>query len=71
MKNTLEWIDSRLKDAKEWISTQEKRIVKITQLEQQKFLKNEDSFETVSSILTSDRSLKEKKTKEQKTYLKK
>ena len=36
MKNTLEWINSRLNDTEEQISEQEDRVVEITEVEQKK-----------------------------------
>ena len=47
MKNTLEGINSRLNDSKEWISDLEDRVVEITATEQKKerrMKRNEDSL---------------------------
>ena len=51
MKNTLQGINSRLDDRKEWISELEDRIVEIAEAEQQKqkrIKRNEDSLRDLS-----------------------
>lgn len=44
MKNTIEGISSRLEDAEKWISNVDNREMEITQAEQKKKIKNEDSL---------------------------
>ena len=47
MKNTLEWINSRITEAEEWVSDLEDRMVEFTATEQnkeQRMTRNEDSL---------------------------